>query len=72
MIRGSVEMNINRLAGQLKWMPVSVTLTLGSLITPTPDELHRSPGRMLKIRRALPLQSLLTISLRLPSVFAIY
>ena len=65
-------MNINRLADQLKWMALGLTIDLGSLFTPACDELHRSPGRMLKIRRALPPQSLLTISMRLPSVLAIY
>ncbi len=53
------------------WMILGVAITLGSLAIPPCPELHQAPGRMLKIRRALPLRSLLTVSMRLPSVFAV-
>ncbi|MDP6821805.1 MAG: hypothetical protein QF554_00740 [Dehalococcoidia bacterium] len=56
---------------QLKWMTLGVTIAIGSLAIPQRPELHQTPGVMLKIHRALPLRSLFTVSMRLPSVFAV-
>ena len=70
--RETIEMNVKYRIGQVKWQALDFALSLGSLIASARIEPQHDPGRMLKIRRALPLRSLLTISIRLPSIVATY
>lgn len=65
-------MHVKNRIDELKWQALNFALSLGSLIAPARMEPKQDPGRMLKIGRAFPLRSLLTISIRLPSILATY
>lgn len=63
-------MNVTRWVDQVKWAALRIAFAIGSLTAPACGELRQNPGRVLKIRRALPLRSLLLVTMRLPSLFA--
>ena len=64
-------MNVADRIDRLKWGSLGVALRLGPMIAPPCVELHQRPGRVLKVLKTFPLRSLLMISMRLPSVFAV-
>ena len=62
---------ITRRIDQLRWTTLGVAIALGSMVISQSAELQQAPNRFQKIRLAMPIRSLLTVSMRIPSALSL-